>query len=619
MSHAIILDQIADATNALKQLEAKAGLYNLADYYEATRAITNSINDVILKSDQYFFLVCLKPLSQAFKEFHLEFIKSLLLCHQFQTATSELSKAVTAHGIQCFPENLLLRLFINSGIQQPIGLLKNTEQPSWVTHYAQTQEDRAYAAEILGFKIQFTPEGAVLLFTVQCSCCAETLQLDYNKDFIQDGVCLCKSCYAKLAFDRDQVAALGRDYFLTFLKQQPKAESGAISSGEALRDTMLLAKILSPMVLIRFGKLRTERIGHQIMNATYYYSRIKNNESCRVLDVLGESYHCEKKHAANRFLQDKINDGITDESTVMDPVGTQLGEMLPAENRHNITRYTFDLYEYPYSRTIQTTIPLHFTDEEKQNCQNELLKMGLPPNAPYVCLHVRSASYLKEQFKGFGDAFSYHDYRDSDVNDYIPAIKILNEAGIYVIRLGAAADLPDIDYSSPLFVDYARHYRSEMMDIFLSLHCKFMISTSSGIDMIPMCYQIPLLIVNLHPIHFMIPENPKLLIIAKKLYSKALNRILSLKELLELGGGYFQSQHIAARGFEIRDNTPDEILTVTQEMLELLEDRWSTTPEYNRKHQQLHTIGQYLSMLHIKRIASQRFGHDFLLKNTWDL
>ncbi len=619
MSHSIILDQIADATNALKQLEAKAGLHNLTDYYEATKAITDSINDVILKSDQYFFLVCLKPLSLAFKEFHLEFIKSLLLCHQFQTATSELSKAITAHGIQCFPENLLLRLFINSGIQQPIGLLKDTEQPCWVTRYAQTQEDRAYAAEILSFRIQLTPDSALLLFTVKCSCCSEVLQLDYSKDFIKEGVCLCKSCYAKLAFDRDKVAALGRDYFLNFLKQQPKAESGAINSVEALQNTVLLARLLSPMVLIRFGKLRTERIGHQIMNATYYYGHIKNRESCRALDVLGESYSCEKKHAANRFLQDKINDSITGESAVMDPVGTQLGEMLPAEDKHNITRYTFDLYEYPHSKTIETTIPLHFTDEEKQNCQNELLKMGLPPNAPYVCLHVRSANYLKEQFKGFGDAFSYHDYRDSDVNDYIPAIKLLNDAGIYVIRLGAAAGLPDVNYSSPLFIDYARHYRSEMMDIFLSLHCKFMISTSSGIDLIPMFYQKPLVIVNLHPIVFVMPENPKLLVITKKLHSKELNRALSLKEQLELGGGYFQSQHIAARGFEIRDNTPDEILTVTQEMLELLEDRWSTTPEYNTKHQQLHTIGQYLSMLHIKRSASQRFGHDFLLQNTWDL
>jgi putative glycosyltransferase (TIGR04372 family) len=115
------------------------------------------------------------------------------------------------------------------------------------------------------------------------------------------------------------------------------------------------------------------------------------------------------------------------------------------------------------------------------------------------------------------------------------------------------------------------------------------------------------------------PDNPRLLLIAKKLRSKKLGRCLSLKEQYELGGGYYRSQHIAARGFEIVNNTSGEIATATREMLQLLEDKWVPSPEYLRKHETLRSLSQYVNLLHTKRTALPRIGQDFLIQNTWDI
>lgn len=308
---------------------------------------------------------------------------------------------------------------------------------------------------------------------------------------------------------------------------------------------------------------------------------------------------------------------LTDEYTITDPLGTQVGRGVPLDNEYNITSFTFDLKDHPIEFTPKV-VPLRFTDQEILFCGNELQSLGIPAGAPYVCLHIRTAHYMREQFADWKKLSRYHDYRDSDINDYVPTIRFLNSLGFYVIRLGATATVPSADYNSPLFIDYARNHRSEIMDIFLSMNCAFMISTGSGIDIIPLYYNIPLLIVNYHPIAFTIPQNP-LLLISKKLYSHTAGRNLSLKEQFKLGGGYFKSEHLAAHDLEIINNTPEEILTATRELLALIDNKWTASEEYQEKHRKLYATGQFISLLYTNQINTLRFGHDFLLNNTWDM
>jgi putative glycosyltransferase (TIGR04372 family) len=607
------------ARKLLQQLELSAGLLDVGEYHQRLRAVTAEIESVITDGEIYFFVSCFKELESTIKAFQVAFVRSLLLCNQTELAKNELSKGILSHGIRSFPAHLILRVLLNAGIDHPVRSDRIAGERAWVQHYARTAEDLEHSVEMLNFKVKFEDGTPVLSFSIICPSCFERLNMDYGKNYISEGVCFCRNCFAKLRLDRDAVAEVGRNYFRSFLKAQPRVGSGFFAEDEALVNVIYLAIVLKPMVHVRFGKMRTERVGHQIMNATHYYSNVKNRGNTRTLDVLGEIYRGDESFVANRFLQEKINKVFETEGVVIDPVASQLADVLPEDDEHNISKYTFHLHGHPDKQTPLNKIPLSLSDPERQECEAQLRRMGIPEGAEFVCLHVRTSEYLREWFRDSAGGFSYHNYRDSDINDYTAAVRLLNECGIYVLRLGAASNLSELAYTSPLYIDYAREYRSEMMDVFLSLHCRFMISTGSGIDTIPWYYGIPLLIVNYHPIPFAMPDHPWFMLITKKLFCKKLGRNLSLMEQVELGGGFYRSQHIEARGLEIIDNTPEEILTVTKEMLDLLEGRWTPTPEYTRKLELIHVAGQYLSLLQAKRPFTLRFGEKFLLENTWDV
>jgi putative glycosyltransferase (TIGR04372 family) len=613
------IEEIFQSTKQLGKLAAKVGFFSKQDYYNQLKAFISKVEGFFANGDTCFYLSSIEQLAPVLRACHVQIVKGLLFCGRYSEALNEVRSAVMSHGIDCFERPLLLRLFLNSNIEGNVALLDGEKCVSWVSDYIETGEDRCRPVTVLDFQVERSGEQPILLFTVRCPCCNQVLRVDFAKDFASGESFVCWHCYAGLRFEKEGVYAVGRNYFLTFLSLQPREENRLVVSAEALSNIVQMAALLMPLIHIRFGKLRTERVGHQLMNSIYYYSNVRIDGSAGVLDVLGEVFDNGKPLVANRALQDLINSALEKDGVVIDPVGTQIGSGLSQANRHNITKYTFDLSGYPNVLNPQKTIPIKFSEDQTSFCRQKILEMGIPRDASYVCLHVRSSHYLREQFNDTGNAFAYHDYRDSDVNDYVSAVRVLNKNGIYVLRMGAATGLPDLNYQSPLYIDYARDFRSEIMDVYLSLNCKFMLSSGSGIDMLPWYYQVPLLIVNVHPVSFAMPENPWLLLIAKKLRSKKLGRCLSLKEQYELGGGYYRSQHIAARGFEIVNNTPDEIATATREMLLLLKNEWFPSPEYLRKHERLRLVSQYVSLLHTKRAALPRIGQDFLLQNTWDL
>jgi len=59
---------------------------------------------------------------------------------------------------------------------------------------------------------------------------------------------------------------------------------------------------------------------------------------------------------------------------------------------------------------------IHFTNEEISLGENLLLKNGIDIKN-IVCLIVRDSQYLKKTFPS--QDFSYHDYRDCDIDNYM--------------------------------------------------------------------------------------------------------------------------------------------------------------------------------------------------------
>ena len=66
-----------------------------------------------------------------------------------------------------------------------------------------------------------------------------------------------------------------------------------------------------------------------------------------------------------------------------------------------------------------------------------------------------------------GNEYSYHNYRDTDIQNYVLAAEELTFRGYFVIRMGIHVHQA-INSTDPKVIDYATNgMRSDFMDIFL--------------------------------------------------------------------------------------------------------------------------------------------------------
>ena len=148
-----------------------------------------------------------------------------------------------------------------------------------------------------------------------------------------------------------------------------------------------------------------------------------------------------------------------------------------------------------YSPYLDNTPPhLNFLPKEEQRGEAGLRAMGIPKGAQFVVLIVRDSAYLDHQSKSQNLVvdWSYHDYRDCDVQNYILAAEELVARGYYVIRMGALVkEAMNVDHA--MIIDYATNgMRSDFMDIYLGAKCKFCISNGTGYEGIPYIFRKPI-------------------------------------------------------------------------------------------------------------------------------
>ena len=179
---------------------------------------------------------------------------------------------------------------------------------------------------------------------------------------------------------------------------------------------------------------------------------------------------------------------------------------------------------------------LSFDRYELDQGRDFLKSVEIYENQPFVCLNVRDAKFLQESEPlGWSKNrdWSYHNYRDTEIRDYVVAAETLANMGYLVFRMGAIVAKP-LESSHPLIFDYATNgMRTDFLDIYLAAHCKFCVSTGTGWDSVPQIFRRPTLYVNFTPIF---PEAcivrdltiyPKILVDSKTGKDLTLNQIFS--------------------------------------------------------------------------------------------
>jgi len=368
---------------------------------------------------------------------------------------------------------------------------------------------------------------------------------------------------------------------------------------------LLIVRLLRPIVTIRFGPMLSGRIGYFTgYTEVYLYERKAGLYGKRLLDIFYyPKYIC--NHQLAKMWKRVKGIHIFSFASRID----RLNRLLPGGKRHMIQ------WRPDSARDINDFMehnPPHlwFTPEEEVKGHDALKELGMPPKAPFVCFFSRSSHYLDAMFPD--KDWSYHDFRDSDVKNFIPAVEELTRRGYFTARIGAAVKEP-LDVSNPMIIDYAAKARTEFLDIFLGGKCHFFLGDSCGIDGICMVFRRPLAIVNMLPLEYVPTWSSKLVFIPKKLWLRKEKRFLKFQEILDSKLGRFaKRQEYEEAGIDPIENTPIEISDLAVEMDKRLKGEWQTTEEDEELQRRFWGL---FKVNEVNQVFRARIGREFLRQN----
>jgi len=333
---------------------------------------------------------------------------------------------------------------------------------------------------------------------------------------------------------------------------------------------VVIVRLIRPWLLVRWGSLISSRIGHFVANT--------------------ELYLCERDAGINMPMQRHVDLFYMERSICNQqlaimwkrllriwPYGilarvSRLNKMIPGGMVHEIgnnTQHDRDVHN------LLDRFPPHlkFTPEEEARGEAGIQAMGIPQGASFVCLIVRDSAYLDAQLPA---DWSSHNYRDSDIQNYIPAAEALVRHGYFVIRMGAKVRKA-MKTANPRIIDYAvSEKRSDFMDIYLGSRCAFCISMGTGWDAVPAWgFRKATVFTNLLPIGYLPTFSEKFIFTTKKHVLSGQRRGLTLNEIFNYGVGFcLDTSDYASKGVDLIENTPGEIRDVVIEMAERLNGTW---------------------------------------------
>jgi putative glycosyltransferase (TIGR04372 family) len=237
-------------------------------------------------------------------------------------------------------------------------------------------------------------------------------------------------------------------------------------------------------------------------------------------------------------------------------------------------RIKWDYAEFALFQRVRS--PIEFTPEEHELGRAHLAEMGIGPDDWYVCFHARDDQYLTqwrpEVMKHWGERLAF---KNTTIENYFSAIDQIVEKGGYAVRIGAAVSTELPERWGDKAIDYATHFRSDFMDIYLLAHARFFVCTSSGPLSVGTVFNVPLLITS----HFPYSHTSNLkqdLILPRVVISLKTGDIVPFYEaqkdgfyVKSLGGTDIEE----VDRYEMLESTANEILEGCKDLIASLEGR----------------------------------------------
>lgn len=254
---------------------------------------------------------------------------------------------------------------------------------------------------------------------------------------------------------------------------------------------LLVMKMLQPFVRFQLCVIGFHRYGHLALEPEIFLAereiiKATNASSKRVINVwsLGPVAKQSNKYLASKWKQELLVFPSWFVSS-LHSVGSVFPVLKLNEPKLSITGSMNGL--------DKTASHVSFTANEKEEGKKGLVKIGVNPDKPYVCLIVRDGGHYKS--KGEIESAGY-EVLNFDINNFSGAAEALVESGFQVIRMGSGSERPFTSKPEGV-IDYAlSKNRSEFLDVFIAATCEFAVSTQTGPDAVCMLFRRPVLYVD---------------------------------------------------------------------------------------------------------------------------
>ena len=349
---------------------------------------------------------------------------------------------------------------------------------------------------------------------------------------------------------------------------------------------LLIISVLQPFYLVRLGGLISNRLGHFAGNTEVYLCERDagiNVPNKPYIDIFYMWPICNQQLAKmwkreliiapgylGYILLHDTNRLIDIISRIIPSLNTYLKAHLIGSNI-NSDRDVLNLLD-------QTEKHIEFNDEEEAYGQELLKKHKIPTDAKIVLLTVRDDAYL-DKVQPHND-WSYHNYRNCDINNFLKVSEELANRGYFVIRMGHHVQMK-LNSKHPLVIDYATTgIRDDFMDIYLASICTFIITTGTGADgPAVFCFRKPTVVVDFLPFGYLPTYKEEILLLSQHLILQKENRELKLSEIFSMGIGFCtDTACYDDNDIQLEENTPEEIRDIVVEMVERLEGDWIPEP-----------------------------------------
>ena len=236
-------------------------------------------------------------------------------------------------------------------------------------------------------------------------------------------------------------------------------------------------------------------------------------------------------------------------------------------------------YETNYGRDINSSIyknniTFDLNYKEIRTAKKILIDNGIDPEKKFICLFVRDSEYLMKEFRTSEERWSYHNYRDWNVNNFIDGIKFLNRKGFTVVRISKHSkykinnnklDVIDLPFSK---------FRSDFLEVYFAYICDFAIGTDPGsLHLSSTLFKKPYLgfMTPIGHIHSYFKNS---LFSTKRIISKTTGKELTFKEIIDNNLHNFLNQKKISQNFIFKELDSEEIKNTIEEFYLRINNKW---------------------------------------------